>query len=97
MTRAKTTERGYGAKHQALRKQVAQLVAAGGAACWRCRRVIQPWQQWDLGHHDWDRTRYMGPEHAKCNRSAAASRGNRMRNKQPKAIRRKVINTSRIW
>ena len=30
---------------------------------------------WDLGHDDYDRSIYRGPEHARCNRSAAASRG----------------------
>jgi hypothetical protein len=96
-TRRNTSKRGYGAAHQQLRKQVAQLVAAGGAYCWRCGKPIQPWQSWDLGHDDNDRSLYRGPEHAKCNRSSAASRGNRMRGKQPKVVRRKVANTSREW
>jgi len=38
-----TTQRGYGGQHQALRKQVARLVAAGTAFCWRCGLAIQPW------------------------------------------------------
>ena len=42
-TRANTTARGYGGQHQKLRKQVARLVAAGTAVCWRCGRAIQPW------------------------------------------------------
>lgn len=58
-----TNQRGYNYKHQKLRKQVAPLVAAGKAECWRCKQPIHPGQPWDLGHSDTDRTRYMGPEH----------------------------------
>lgn len=36
---------------------------------------------WDLGHADWDRSKYTGPEHECCNRIAAAIKGNRMRRK----------------
>ena len=95
-TRAGTTARGYGAAHQKLRAQVAKLVAAGTAVCWRCGRAIQPWMAWDLGHDDWDRSVYRGPEHAKCNRAAAARKGNRMRGKRAK-VRRRVLNVSREW
>jgi hypothetical protein len=77
--RGNTTARGYGAKHQALRKRVAAPVKAGRAVCWRCGLPIHPWMQWDLGHDDNDRTVHRGPEHSHCNRSSAASRGNRMR------------------
>ena len=31
-----TAQRGYDARHQALRRQVAKVVAAGRASCWRC-------------------------------------------------------------
>lgn len=97
--RGNTTARGYGWPHQQLRKQVAALVAAGGAVCWRCRLPIQPWMSWDLGHDDWDRSVYRGPEHLKCNRAAAARKGNRMRGKQAKAeaVRRLIANTTREW
>lgn len=66
-----TTARGYGWRHQQECAKHAPLVAAGRAICWRCRRLIAPGEPWDLGHHDIDRTRYMGPEHASCNRNAA--------------------------
>lgn len=77
--RAKTTARGYGRRHRALREQAAKLVASGRAVCWRCGKPILPWMNWDLGHDDYDRNIYRGPEHAYCNRSSAARRGNRMR------------------
>ena len=67
-----TTTRGYGWSHQKERAKWAAIIAANGAICWRCKRIIRPGDPWDLGHHDIDRTRYMGPEHAACNRAAAA-------------------------
>jgi hypothetical protein len=70
--RANTTARGYGNLHQQLRKQIAKQVAAGTAVCWRCGQPILPWMLWDLGHDDYDRSIYRGPEHQRCNRSAAA-------------------------
>lgn len=79
-----TTARGYGWTHQQERAKAAPVVAAGRAVCWRCRRPIAPGAPWDLGHHDLDRTRYMGPEHAACNRSAAAeNKAKRRRTRAP--------------
>lgn len=63
-----TSARGYGARHQRVRRQVfAPIVAAGGAVCARCGEKIEPGESWDLGHSD-DRSRYTGPEHPGCNR-----------------------------
>lgn len=73
--RPKTSERGYGTHHQALRKQVAPLVAGGGVACARCGGAIDPDEPWDLGHDDHDRSRYTGPEHRRCNRATAGRNG----------------------
>ena len=72
MTRGKTTERGYGGHHQALRKTIDLQVKAGEAVCWRCLKAIHPAEQWDLGHDDHDRTKYMGPEHLYCNQESWA-------------------------
>lgn len=74
-----TTERGYGADHQKLRQRWAPIVASGRVNCHRCGHPISPGTPWDLGHHDTDRTRYRGPEHRRCNRGAAARKGNRSR------------------
>lgn len=63
-------ERGYGYRHRETRRRWEQRVRAGGVTCWRCRQAISPDDPWDLGHDDHDRTRYRGPEHRHCNRSA---------------------------
>jgi hypothetical protein len=87
---ASTTARGYGAQHQALRKEWAPLVATGQVTCPRCGWPISPSQAWDLGHDDHDRTVYRGPEHQRCNRAAGARKGNRSplrRGTRPATIR----------
>lgn len=75
----KTSDRGYGHMHQQLRKAWATRVAMGGVRCARCNELIIPGTRWDLGHLDHDRTRYAGPEHARCNRRAGGAEGNRRR------------------
>jgi len=74
-----TTARGYGHKHQQLRKQWAMLVKAGDVRCWRCGLPIYPTQQWHLGHDDWNRGIYRGPEHKHCNMVGAARNSTRKR------------------
>lgn len=66
-------ERGYDARHRKLRAEVAREVEAGRAVCSRaeCGEPIIPGEPWDLGHDDYDRTRYVGPEHRRCNRATA--------------------------
>lgn len=72
--KAKTSSRGYGSHHQRLRKALKAKVAAGLVACARCGQTIRPGEPWDLGHDDYDRRRYTGPEHARCNRATAGRR-----------------------
>jgi len=69
MPRPSTTQRGYGAHHQALRERLRPEVEAGVVRCARCGQLIAPGERWDLGHDDYDRISYAGPEHARCNRA----------------------------
>lgn len=86
-----TTERGYGSSHQQERKHWAPKVDRGEVYCARCGRWIQPGTPWDLGHDDFDRTIYTGPEHSRCNRATA---GRRSIPKRPLAPRN--TNTSSV-
>ena len=84
--RATTAARAYAYRHQAVRRQVALLVASGRATCARCGKPISPDEPWDLGHDDFDRRIYTGPEHRACNRATAGRRNESM-----------VTKTSRDW
>ena len=60
------------------RRWTERITADGGALCFRCGDWISPDEAWDLGHDDiTDEVR--GPEHAYCNRSAGARKGNARR------------------
>jgi hypothetical protein len=78
-----TAARGYGGEHQALRAWWKPHVDSGtvqchAAVCLMPDRWITPGARWHLGHLP-DRSGWTGPEHAKCNLSGGASRGNRQR------------------
>ena len=76
----------YGKAHQALRKEWAPKVQAGGVICWRCGKPIEPGEPWDLGHGDGAaRDEYRGPEHrGRCNRATKTHQAQaRQRPKQP--------------
>jgi hypothetical protein len=60
-----------------MRQIVQREVAAGLAVCARCGLRIDPGEPWDLGHDDYDRTIYTGPEHRACNRATASRRQRR--------------------
>lgn len=77
--RLNATERGYGHRHQKLRKQWARVVDQGGVRCARCGLPISPSEPWDLGHDDFDRSVYVGPEHRACNRSTSGRRKQKRR------------------
>lgn len=73
-----TTQRGYGAEHQAERERWRPTVEAGQATCHATRclertRAIAPDAEWHLGHNP-ERTRWTGPEHARCNTSEGGRR-----------------------
>lgn len=75
--RRSTSDRGYGAPHQAKRREWEPYVDAGQVNCHavicleevdgRTRR-LNPGEPWDLGHTP-DRARWTGPEHRRCNRT----------------------------
>ena len=75
--RGTSTQRGYDAKHRALRaKYQASMDAGDYYLCARCYEPIQLGEPWDLGHDDDDRTKHTGPEHAyRCNRAAGGRQG----------------------
>lgn len=83
MPRATTTERGYGASHQAERRRWAAVVATGHCLCWRCGRPIRSGEPWDLGHDDHDRSVYRGPEHRSENRAAGGRKRGKYRPQPP--------------
>ena len=65
-------ERGYDAKHDALRRLAIAKIAAGVVVrCWRCGGQIFTAHDLHIGHDDHDRTITRGPEHKLCNLSAA--------------------------
>ena len=58
----------YGSKeHRWLRANIAMLINNSEVFCSRCDERILPGTFWDLDHTD-DRTGYLGPSHASCNR-----------------------------
>ena len=71
-----TAERGYGYAHVKLREQWRARVEAGVVRCAhpQCGRMILPGEAWDLGHDPADRSRHVGPMHARCNRNTAVER-----------------------
>lgn len=64
----------YGVRHRRRRQQWAPVVATGKVDCARCGKRIRAGEPWDLGHDDADPSRYVGPEHARCNRATSAHR-----------------------
>jgi hypothetical protein len=70
--RGRTFLSGYTGKHRRLRAWFQQRMDNGETfRCWRCGEPILSGQFWDLGHQDFDRTKYGGPEHRRCNRATA--------------------------
>jgi hypothetical protein len=57
--RLSTSQRGYGTAHQAARRHLASLVAAGMVRCARCGALIEVGDAFDLDHSD-DRSGYLG-------------------------------------
>ena len=79
----------YNGQHQRERARWTPLVNAGRVMCHAVRclephRLIIPGTLWDLGHNPAG-TAWTGPEHARCNRSEGATRGNKERNSRPRS------------
>ena len=94
---AKTSARGYGTKHQALRRRWARQIARDEVLCARCGGLIYPEEPWDLGHVDGDKTRYAGPEHRYCNRATAAHKAKRSRRTSYTFVDEQRCKVSRQW
>jgi len=56
----------YGYAHRALRERWRPRVERGEVACSLCGRMIERGAPWDLAHDPMDRTRYLGPAHARA-------------------------------
>ena len=71
-----TAERGYGYAHRALRERWRKRVERGGVFCThpRCGLEILPGEPWDLAHDPADRSRWIGCQHARCNRNTSLER-----------------------
>lgn len=70
--RGSRADRGYGWAHQSESRQWQAKVDRGERVmCWRCGERITG--RVNLGHDDHDRTITRGPEHERCNLSAAGS------------------------
>ena len=104
---ASASARGYNYAHQKFRLQLKPSVDAGMGFCVAMvcleerdgrSRWIRPGTPWHLGHTA-DRTAWTGPEHARCNTSDGATRGNRDRAMalSMKANRAKAGRQSRAW
>ena len=72
--RLNPTERGYDGQHRALRGRLAITVASGRAVCWRCELVILPGCRRGIWDTMTTTEPSRGPEHRRCNRSAASKK-----------------------
>ena len=85
--KARTSDRGYGNKHQKLRAKL--LPTAYGQPCTRCGQPMLPGQALHFDHTD-DRTGYLGFAHAACNRKAGARKGAQVANGNSNGVTRRA-------
>jgi hypothetical protein len=101
MAKKSTVQRGYGAKHKALRKATARTVEAGLAVCARCGGWIPPGTAWDLDHAP-GKDGYLGPSHRACNRRHGARMATALKDAKrpqapPPAGTQPRIRWTRVW
>lgn len=89
-TPGNTTARGYGHRHQQIRK-ILLAEFQPGQPCARCGKPIHSRNDADLGHGD-DRRSYRGLEHVSCNRRDGARRRN-----QQRRVKTTTWTTTRDW
>lgn len=87
----------YGREHKALRAYLIARYVPGVTACWRCGLPITTLRTRDvhLGHDDDNPAIWRGLEHARCNESSGAARGNR--EGPPRGRYRRRRRQSRAW
>jgi hypothetical protein len=91
-----TTREGYGSQHQKLRR-LAISAWQPGDPCTRCGKPMWgPPSTIHLGHTD-DKSGYRGLEHAHCNTSDGARRGNRTRRMRTTVTAERKVRPSRAW
>ena len=82
----------YDGLHRRLRKRWVPIVAQGRTTCTRfghplfpdCPGLIAPGAEWHLGHDDFDRSRWTGPEHGTCNVRASNLKRDGLLNADPR-------------
>lgn len=93
---ASATARGYGYHHQQVRKALLAQWQPGDP-CSRCSKPMWgPPNKIHLGHNP-ERTAWTGLEHAHCNLSEAATRGNRARMTATRTMAVGTVRHSRAW
>jgi hypothetical protein len=77
-----------GAKYRGAHRRLSERMRALalGSPCVRCGQPLLPGQSFDLDHDDDNPRRYRGVAHSSCNRSAGATKGNRLRSHPPRRI-----------
>jgi len=91
MTRASTTDRGYGTAHMKARTRYLAALR-DGQLCHFCQQPMFRSQQLDLDHTP-DRKGWKGLSHRACNRRAGAINGNRARGQKLA----KIIRRTSVW
>jgi hypothetical protein len=99
--RLTTTQKGYGAEHQALRAKLAPLVEAGQSFCHEpvCvepTRWIRPGTEWHLSHTP-DGSSWRGPSHRTCNLAEARRRQAALAEARKRSGAQRAFRRSQEW